>query len=566
MKRRTVCTLTALCGFLIGLFLSTIHQFPVQAQQVPSSLSLGTQAPTGITQGSASACSTCSGGGQSVFYYVIVRYPSGLAFPVNGIITARNTAGVGNLSNTNFNVVTWGGVSGATGYDVIRQSTPGAPTSPCTGCAVVLNTSATSVNDTGQNGGNYPPNLPSVQNVQGIFSIDNMSQLVPLLKYAMTGAPGYSVGMVLGTPTAGQSAVFNSDGSMSGSTGGGGSVTSIATTPPILGGPITNTGTISADTTVLAQKFFGTTTPGSVAGNLPGDTYVNTTANVAYYCGKVAGTPAPACTAVGVGNWTVNGTGSVTSITATAPLTGGVITTTGSVGADTTILSQKFFGTAPPGSVAGNLPGDTFSDTTNHLDYWCNAVAGTPAPACTSVTTGGWTQTNTAAPGFVLVEEHTASASASISFTTCISSTYDTYHVEMVQLVPSTNSVSLLFRASGDSGSNYAWSGFRVSRTGSAATGSDSGTSIDLTVGDTISSTAAAAGLSGSFTLYNPGGGAASSRIVGQTGYNNGGSPQQIMGTFSGVYSPTTAVANFQLLMSSGNIASGTARCYGLTK
>ncbi len=60
---------------------------------------------------------------------------------------------------------------------------------------------------------------------------------------------------------------------------------------------------------------------------------------------------------------------------------------------------QQFFGTAAPGSVAGNLPGDRFSDTTNHNDYWCNAPSATAAPACTSVTTGGWTLANGGAGG-----------------------------------------------------------------------------------------------------------------------------------------------------------------------
>jgi hypothetical protein len=59
-----------------------------------------------------------------------------------------------------------------------------------------------------------------------------------------------------------------------------------------------------------------------------------------------------------------------------------------------TAIAQKFFVTAPPGSIAGNLPGDTVSDSTNHNDYWCNAPSGTAAPACTSVTTGGWTLLN----------------------------------------------------------------------------------------------------------------------------------------------------------------------------
>lgn len=56
--------------------------------------------------------------------------------------------------------------------------------------------------------------------------------------------------------------------------------------------------------------------------------------------------------------------------------------------------AQKFFGTAAPGSVAGNLPGDLFSDTTNHNEYWCNAVAATVQPACTTVAVGGWTKLN----------------------------------------------------------------------------------------------------------------------------------------------------------------------------
>lgn len=60
---------------------------------------------------------------------------------------------------------------------------------------------------------------------------------------------------------------------------------------------------------------------------------------------------------------------------------------------------QIFFGTTAPGSVSGNLPGDLFSDTTNHNDYWCNATSGTAAPACTSVTVGGWTLLNTTGTG-----------------------------------------------------------------------------------------------------------------------------------------------------------------------
>lgn len=61
------------------------------------------------------------------------------------------------------------------------------------------------------------------------------------------------------------------------------------------------------------------------------------------------------------------------------------------------IVVRKYFGTAAPGSVTGNLPGDLFSDTTHHNDYFCGATSGTAAPACTSVTAGGWTLLNGAA-------------------------------------------------------------------------------------------------------------------------------------------------------------------------
>ena len=56
----------------------------------------------------------------------------------------------------------------------------------------------------------------------------------------------------------------------------------------------------------------------------------------------------------------------------------------------TALVAQKFFGTAAPGSVATNLPGDFFTNTTAHAEYVCNAPSGTSAPACTSVTAAGW--------------------------------------------------------------------------------------------------------------------------------------------------------------------------------
>jgi len=109
--------------------------------------------------------------------------------------------------------------------------------------------------------------------------------------------------------------------------GGSGTVTQVNTTGPITGGPITGSGTIALDTTKVAQKFFGTSAPGSVTGNLPGDLFTDTTAHNEYVCNAPAGTAAPACTSVTAAGWLlVNGAGGGGSLTfgslAARPATG----------------------------------------------------------------------------------------------------------------------------------------------------------------------------------------------------------------------------------------------------
>ncbi|MDP9113432.1 MAG: hypothetical protein M3O20_07095 [Acidobacteriota bacterium] len=98
---------------------------------------------------------------------------------------------------------------------------------------------------------------------------------------------------------------------------------------------------------------------------------------------------------VGADGSTVNGTGCSTTGPGSVP--------------------QRFFGTAPPGSVSGNLPGDFYSDTTNHNEYWCNAVAGTAAPACTAVAVGGWTLLNGGGTGGTAVAPYTTTVTSQTS-------------------------------------------------------------------------------------------------------------------------------------------------------
>lgn len=92
------------------------------------------------------------------------------------------------------------------------------------------------------------------------------------------------------------------------------------------------------------------------------------------------------------------GGGSVTSVSCGTGLSGGTITTTGTCAVIVTAIGQKFFGTSAPTSPSGNLPGDTFSDTTNFKVYGCTAPSGTSAPACTAVGLGNWVLLNILSP------------------------------------------------------------------------------------------------------------------------------------------------------------------------
>jgi hypothetical protein len=177
------------------------------------------------------------------------------------------------------------------------------------------------------------------------------------------------------------------------------------------------------------------------------------------------------------------------------------------------------------------------------------------------------------APGsFNLVEAHTASSSASLPFTTGITSTYDEYSIEILNLVPATNGDNLLIQVSTnggstyDTGSNYFWDGGSWRAAALFAPGGGVDTSIDVTNanGLGVSSTAAAGGACFSLRMINPLSGTMSTQVFGKGFVPFSGSSTRVMVEIGGQYTPTTAVNAFRVVFSTGNIASGTVRLYGL--
>jgi hypothetical protein len=219
---------------------------------------------------------------------------------------------------------------------------------------------------------------------------------------------------------------------------------------------------------------------------------------------------------------------------------------------------QTLVATGTTAVVAKTLP-DCTDTGGNHLNF----TQSSDAFSCG--TSGG------GSGSFVLIEQHTASTSSELDFTTCISSTYDTYYVEFVGLVPTTNGVNILMQmhtGSGyDTGSNYSGAIFRNSLAGTAFGGSAATTSFGLDGGATQSNSSTLGGFIGTVKLYNSNSGTAHPRIDWRTSANDGTGNPDVTVSGSGSYLSATAIDGFRALPSGGGtLASGTVRCYGIAK
>jgi hypothetical protein len=181
-----------------------------------------------------------------------------------------------------------------------------------------------------------------------------------------------------------------------------------------------------------------------------------------------------------------------------------------------------------------------------------------------------------AAGALVLLEQHTGAGSASLDFTTAFSSTYDEYLIEAVNLIPATNGVQGLIRfstdggATYDSGANYQWANSIQTPSGgtgftsvASATGA---TSLPPAGTTNIANTAVGGGLRFSARLFDPLSATAHKALVGEGTLRNSGDSNHYRLSFAGYYISATAVNAMRFLFSSGNVASGTIRIYGVAK
>jgi hypothetical protein len=194
--------------------------------------------------------------------------------------------------------------------------------------------------------------------------------------------------------------------------------------------------------------------------------------------------------------------------------------------------------------------------------------------AITNNSVTGITVLPNAEDGITLISSQTASASATISFTTGIDSTYKAYKFVFVNIHPATNNVKFTFNMSTDACSNYTvtkTTTFFIAYHGENDTDSGLGysTGEDLAQGTGFQSLAQNIGngadesVSGSLTIFNPSSTTYVKHFISR--FSNYEEDNRMFDCFSAGYGNTTSAVNaIQFKMSSGNIDDGKIYLYGI--
>jgi hypothetical protein len=328
------------------------------------------------------------------------------------------------------------------------------------------------------------------------------------------------------------------------------------------------TGTLSAatggtDYTDLAFKTIAVSGQSDVVADTAADTLTLAAgANVTITTNAGTDTVTIAATGGG-GSGTVTNTGTLTSgktiignggvdVTVSSLTANLVASSSGTLAGALAAANSKLVGSGASGS------GSAYSELTLGTNL---SMSGTTLNAA-----GG------SSGALTLLEQHTASSSATLDFTTFYSSTYDSYLFQFLNIVPATDGADFYMKVSTDGGSTWSASTYKYSYTyesiGGGTTGqiNSGGAIAQWILAGAISSTAASAGICGELHLYNPGGSSANKVIDFNVVIAHSGG----VGTFqydgAGTWETTTAVNAVQFLFSSGNLASGTVRAYGLSK
>ena len=216
------------------------------------------------------------------------------------------------------------------------------------------------------------------------------------------------------------------------------------------------------------------------------------------------------------------------------------------------------------------------------------STGGTPTPATltagtnVTITNGAGSITiNSTAGGsgnWVWIATQTASSSSSLNFNSNFSSTYIAYRLVLKNILPVSASTNLLLRLGTGAGPTYISTGYiyqilEVSRNsldqfnpsykGYTGTGF-SGALITYNNNGGIINNSTYGGVCGTIDLFVTAGSSQVANGISQMSYK-GASPADYVSTNCYFQQPSASFTSVQLLMNTGNIASGSAYLYGLT-
>lgn len=279
------------------------------------------------------------------------------------------------------------------------------------------------------------------------------------------------------------------------------------------------------------------------------------------------------------------GTGTVTSVALTVPaefsVSGSPVTTSGTLAVSKATQSAN---TVFAGPTTGSAAAPTFRAVAPaDLPLASSSAFGAVKVDGTTITAASGVISSVGGGGggsLILLESHTASSSASLNFATrnapgqsgnTFQSDYDEYAIEFVNLIPATNSVTALVRfstnagSSYDSAANYSSVGVYGYTGGSGVPGSASDSATGVVLHDTISNDSHF-GICASSRFFSPRSTALYKFMTGDSVIYNASLSKIVLLNWSGAYKVTTVVDTFQFVFSSGNIASGIVRVYGIAK
>lgn len=233
---------TSLPGKFTALAVRTLAVLVVlagAANAQPSQLQLATPAPAATSVGTQVV--GVQSGGQVVYYWVVARYPIGT---VVSLPASAATVGTANYNTGNYVKVSWLAMPGATGYDVVRSTSPSFPGS-CSACAVATNTAAVTLNDQSPSAAAYTQ--PAIaQTGLATFTLNNIAESQPYVQLQLNSNQ-YRVAPFTGPITPGDGVQINANGvlSDSGTPAGGGSDLVRTDTPNVYVGGFINDFTLA---------------------------------------------------------------------------------------------------------------------------------------------------------------------------------------------------------------------------------------------------------------------------------------------------------------------------------